>query len=142
MALHIRYTKSGDPMAKPSPIRHLVINAPAGTLFHTGTVPACHASDAELMVTGPNGCPSASRIGGGPVTVVTGFGAPIDPFISPTPVFNDGTGWVEISQTPSSPSITVAVTRLSITGSRLAGSVGAAPGGPRTRRAGAAAAAA
>src|SRR5687768_9924975 len=32
MTLHIRYTKPGDPNAKPSPIRRIQIDAPAGTV--------------------------------------------------------------------------------------------------------------
>ena len=130
MTLHIRYTKPGDPNAKPSPIRKFQLDAPAGTVFHSSEVPACEASDAEAMLLGPSACPGASRIGGGTITVITGFGKPFDPFVSPTPVFNDGTGWLEISQTPSTPAITIAVTRLTVTGSRVSGPIGASPGGP------------
>jgi len=130
MTLHIRYTKRGDPNAKPSPIRQLQIDAPTGTRFHSSRVHACTASDAELMLLGPGACPSASRIGGGIITVITGFGPPFDPFRSPTPVFNDGRGWLEVSQTPSDPAVTIAVTRLAVTGSRISGDIAAAPGGP------------
>jgi hypothetical protein len=130
MALHIRYTKTGDPNAKPSPIRKLQIDAPAGTVFHSATVPACKASDAEVMLLGTSACPRASRIGGGPIVVVTGFGKPFDPFVSPTPTFNDGSGWLEISQTPSDPPVTIAVTRGTITGSRISETIAPAPGGP------------
>ena len=130
MTLRIRFTKPGDPNAKPSPIRRLQIDAPTGTVFHTSKVPACRASDAEVMALGPGACPSASRIGDGTITVITGFGEPFDPFVSPTPVFNDGRGWLEVSQTPSTPAITVAVTRLAVSGSRISGDIGQAPGGP------------
>ena len=131
MTLHIRYTKTGgDANDKPSPIRSFQLDAPAGTTFHTAKVAACEASDAEVMLQGPDACPSASRIGNGTVTVVTGFGPPFDPFVSPTPVYNDGKGWLEISQTPSSPAVTIAVTRLAVSGSRVSGPIGASPGGP------------
>jgi hypothetical protein len=131
MTLHIRYTKTGaDPNAKPSPIRHFQLDAPAGTVFHTSKVPACGADDAQVMLLGPSACPSESRIGAGTVTVVTGFGSPFDPFGSPTPVYNDGKGWLEISQTPSNPAVTIAVTRLAVSGSRVSGPIGASPGGP------------
>jgi hypothetical protein len=129
MTLHIHYTKAGDPKAKPSPIRRIQIDAPAGTVFHTSTVAACDASDAEVRLFGPGACPSASRIGAGPISVITGFGPPFDPFVVPTPVFNDGRGWLEISQIPSTP-ITIAVTRLTVTGSRISASVSPSPGGP------------
>src|SRR2546423_12553210 len=67
MTLRIHYTKAGDPNAKPSPIRELQIDAPTGTVFHSSTVPACTAGDAEVMARGPSACPSASRIGTGTV---------------------------------------------------------------------------
>ena len=131
LTLHIRYTKSGaDANAKPSPIRTFQLDAPAGTAFHTAKITPCDATDAEAMATGTAACSSESRIGGGFVTVVTGFGAPFDPFVSPTPVFNDGKGWLEISQTDSDPAVTIAVTRLAVQGSRVSGPIGAAPGGP------------
>jgi hypothetical protein len=131
MSLHIRYTKTGgDPNDKPSPIRSFQLDAPAGTTFRTAKVTACEASDAQVMLQGPDACPSASRLGGGTVTVVTGFGPPFDPFVSPTPVYNDGKGWLEISQTPSSPAVTIAVTRLAVSGSRVSGPIGSSPGGP------------
>ena len=130
MRLVLRYTKPGRPGAKPSPIRRLQIDAPAGTVFGSSTFPACRASDSEAMASGPSACPEGSRIGGGPITVVTGFGKPFDPFVSPTAVFNDGRGWLEISQTPSEPRTTIAVTRLEVTGRRISGDIAATPGGP------------
>jgi hypothetical protein len=130
MRLLLRYTKPGQPDAKPSPIRRLVIDVPAGTVFHRNALPACGADDAEVMASGPGACPAGSRIGGGPITVVTGFGKPFDPFVSPTEVFNDGRGWLEVSQTPSEPRTTIAVTRLAVTGRRISGDIAATPGGP------------
>jgi hypothetical protein len=130
MRLLLRYTKPGQPGAKPSPIRRLVIDAPAGTAFHGTGFPACGASDAELMSGGPGACPAKSRIGGGPITVLTGFGKPFDPFVSPTAVFNDGRGWIEVSQTQSEPRTTIAVTRLRVAGRRISGDIAATPGGP------------
>jgi hypothetical protein len=131
MTLHVRYTKTGaDASAKPSPIRHFQLDAPAGTVFHTARVPACGADDAQVRLRGPGACPPSSQVGDGVVTVVTGFGPPFDPFGSPTAVFNDGKGWLEISQTPTTPAATIAVTRLTVTGSRVSGPIGASPGGP------------
>lgn len=130
MRLFLRYTRPGQPGAKPSPIRRLVIDAPAGTRFHSASFPSCGASDAEVMADGPAACPAASRIGGGPITVLTGFGKPFDPFVSPTAVFNDGRGWLEVSQTPDEPRRTIAVTRLTVNGRRISGDIAATPGGP------------
>ena len=130
MRLLLRYTKPGSPGAKPSPIRRLVIDAPAGTTFRSRGFPACHADDSEVMADGPSACPGGSRIGGGPITVLTGFGKPIDPFVSPTTVFNDGRGWLEVSETASQPRTTIAVTRLRVVGRRISGDIAATPGGP------------
>jgi hypothetical protein len=81
------------------------------------------------MAAGPDACPPPSRIGGGIIRVITGFGSPFDPLDSPTPVFNNGRGWLEVSQDPSTDQ-TIAVTRLKVEGSRISGDIGAAPGGP------------
>jgi hypothetical protein len=129
MELHLAYTNPADPGAKPPPIRELTIDAPAGTRFDHVGVPVCEASDAELMASGPGACPPESRIGGGTIVVTTGFGPPFDPFASPTPVFNHGEGWLEVSQ-DSSGSTTIAVTRLAVKGNRIAGEIAATPGGP------------
>jgi hypothetical protein len=129
MEIHIAFTKTGDPDAKPSPIRHVAIDAPRGTVLDSAAVPPCQASDEEVMVQGPAACPAESQIAESEITIETGFGPPMDPFVSPTPIFNDGAGWLEVSQDPSETG-TVAVTRLAVTGNRIAGPIAAAPGGP------------
>ena len=129
MNLDIRYARPNDPGGKPPAIRRLIIDAPAGTSFDRSATPICEASDSEAMLQGPSACPPQSRLAEGEVTVITGFGPPFDPLVSPTPVFNDGRGWLEISQEPSSQA-TIAVTRLEVSGNRIQGDIAAAPGGP------------
>ncbi len=129
MDLHIAYTNRHDPNAKPPPIRHLAIDAPTGTSFDAAAVPVCESSDSELMAGGAGACPPQSEIGEGPIVVLTGFGPPFDSFTSPTDVFNDGEGWLEVSQ-DSSKSQVIAVTRLAVAGNRISGEIGATPGGP------------
>jgi hypothetical protein len=129
MDLQIAYTNPQDPNAKPPPIRHLAIDAPRGTSFDAAMVPVCEASDSELMTSGPGACPEQSKIGDGPIVVLTGFGPPFDPFTSPTDVFNDGKGWLEVSQDTSESQV-IAVTRLAVAGTRISGEIGATPGGP------------
>src|SRR4051812_10274610 len=66
LTLHVVYkAPGGDPNAKPSPIRKVVIRAPAGTRFHTAAVAKCTASDDELRAEGSGACPAESRIGAG-----------------------------------------------------------------------------
>ena len=129
MELRLAYTNPSDPSAKPPPIRKLTIEAPAGTRFDPTAPAVCGAADAEVMAEGPDACPPESRIGGGTIVVTTGFGPPFDPFASPTPVFNDGNGWLEVSQ-DSSQSTTIAVTRLTVAENRISGTIAATPGGP------------
>ena len=130
MTLDIRYRRGGDgPQDKPPAIRALRIDAPVGTRFDRAATPTCEADDNTVMLEGPSACPRESRLGIGEVTVVTGFGSPADPIVSPTPVYNDGSGWLEISQDPSR-SFTIAVTRLRVDANRISGSIAAAPGGP------------
>src|SRR4051812_31686059 len=38
LMLHAVYKPAGDPSSKPSPIRKVVVRAPAGTRFHTAAV--------------------------------------------------------------------------------------------------------
>src|SRR3954468_8046435 len=78
LTLHITYRRPADPEGKPSPIRHLEIDAPAGTTFDTTAVAACTATDPEIPPVGRSACPSASQVGSGTLTVMEGFGPPID----------------------------------------------------------------
>lgn len=65
-----------DPGGKPHAASRVVLTLAAGARWDTGAVARCDASDAELMVAGPDACPAASRVGQGPVTVDTGADGP------------------------------------------------------------------
>ena len=94
--LHILYKNPSDPNAKPPALTKLMLEAPEGTRFDGAAVSACHASDQELMARGRDACPDASRVGGGNLTVMTGFGPPVDPFATDATLFNSGDGIVEL----------------------------------------------
>ena len=76
--LHIVYPNDG-PGGKPKPVSLGVYQFPSGTTVDEAAVPVCPASDAEFELLGTAACAAASGLGGGGITVDTGFGPPIDP---------------------------------------------------------------
>jgi len=101
-ALHILYKDPEDPdnpNAKPPALTSVTIAAPPGTVFDGAAVPACAASDAELMLEGPAACPTASGVGGGFGSVVADPGPP-DPIIADVTLFNYGDGILELLTFP------------------------------------------
>jgi hypothetical protein len=129
LTLHVVYKAPGDPNGKPSPIRKVVVTAPAGTRFHTGAVARCTATDDELEAEGRGACPEASRIGAGKLTADTGFGAPVDPLAGDLTLFNSGTAVVEVVTAPGTDRV-LGIDRLKIAGSTLSGHPPTTPGGP------------
>jgi hypothetical protein len=61
-----------DPNGKPPATAHIHTELPVGARYDTGAVPACSASDPELMLFGAAACPAASRVGGNRYVVDTG----------------------------------------------------------------------
>jgi hypothetical protein len=96
VALHILFKDPADPDAKPSPQRKIVIALPAGARIDGSAVPACTATDAELMARGPAACPAGSQVGDGTLTLTTGGGPLFDPFVDDVKLFNGGNELVEI----------------------------------------------
>src|SRR5947208_3603632 len=70
---HDSLTNASDPNAKPPATAHVHTQLPAGARYDTGAVPACGASDAEIMLAGPSACPAASRVGTNEVLVDSGL---------------------------------------------------------------------
>jgi hypothetical protein len=66
-----------NPSEKPHAVASMAIRTPDGGVVDTTALPQCHASDAQLYVEGPAGCPSDSKVGSG--TAVTDSG-PSGPF--------------------------------------------------------------
>jgi hypothetical protein len=128
MHLYIVYRDPADPNGKPSPIRHLVITAPQGTQINLA-MSRCTASDQQIMVEGPSACPTDSQVGQGTLTAITGFGPPIDPYLTDVTIFNTGQGVVEIARDHNT-GTTITDDRIQIQGSTLTGNPPAFPGGP------------
>src|SRR5437588_10673815 len=65
MILHEVFLNPSNRAAKPSPVRRTVLQLPHGRLLAGAATPACTASDAELTLLGPGGCPPTLRIADG-----------------------------------------------------------------------------
>jgi hypothetical protein len=129
LVLHVVYKAAGDPDAKPSPIRRVVIAAPQGTRFDTNAVPQCKASDDDLRAEGSGACPAESRIGAGTLTADTGFGPPADPVNADLTLFNTGDAVLEVVTAEGTDRV-LGTDRLHIGGSTLTGAPPVTPGGP------------
>jgi hypothetical protein len=134
LTLHVRYKAAGgDPEAKPSPIRKVVLDAPAGTSFGNGH-PVCAASDEELRALGRFACAAETQIGTGTVTAITGV-TPIDPFVGDLTLYAMPDGFFELAQAKDT-NATVAVERLTVAGTRITAHPAIPPGGPPDGRSG------
>lgn len=81
---HFDFQNPDDPSLKPYAVASMVIHSPAGSFVDTSVRPRCQASDAELIVQGPSGCPANTRVGGGFVISDTGGGGPTPRFTRST----------------------------------------------------------
>ena len=61
---------------KPHAVKSMVIRSPAGARIDTSVPPQCHATDAQLLVEGPAGCPADSKVGTAVVDSDTGSTGP------------------------------------------------------------------
>ena len=84
-----------DPDGRSPALTEVIIAAPPGTVFDGSAVPACPASDAELMALGTLACPEESKVGGGFGSVVTTTGPPNE-FVAEVTLFNYGDGVIEL----------------------------------------------
>jgi len=73
-----------DPSLKPPAVVKMAIRGPDGAVVDTTVPPQCHASDAQLMVEGPAGCPADSKVGSGTVVTDSGGGGPFPRYSTAT----------------------------------------------------------
>jgi hypothetical protein len=60
-----RYHAAGDPSQDPPYMRRMTFYPPPGQRYDSSVPERCTASDLELQLSGPSGCPAASRVAGG-----------------------------------------------------------------------------
>jgi hypothetical protein len=65
-----------DPNAKPPAVQHFHFELPKGARFDTKAVPACGATDAQLMAQGPEACKPGSQVGTEVFSFDTGVDGP------------------------------------------------------------------
>lgn len=76
LVLDLHFRNPEDPKLKPHTATTMIVRAPAAGLIDTSVPTQCHASDAQLMLEGPAGCPAASKVGSGLAVSDTGGGGP------------------------------------------------------------------
>lgn len=129
-AEHILYQDEHDPNAKPKTFHKIAVELPEGMRIDTGVVPNCNASDSDLMLEGAAACPAGSKVGGGVVTVVTGFGPPIDPSATDVTTFQGPPDQLIDLITLPATGQPLAVDRININGRTLSDEPAPVPGGP------------
>jgi hypothetical protein len=129
LSLHILYRDPAGPNVKPPAIRGASIALPPGTRVDGAAVARCTATDAELMSLGRSACPAGSRVGGGSLVAITGFGPPFDPFPTDVTLFNSGDGVIELVQQAGT-NQTLAIDRATVSGNVYASHPPRTPGGP------------
>jgi hypothetical protein len=127
--LHLRYKAPGDPEAKPYAIRRVSLRPPAGTRFNVDVHPPCEATNAEIQLLGDAACPAESRIGSGRLTVMTGFGAPVDPYPTNLSLFSTRDGMIEVVK-DANLDVVLAIERLKLEDGALTVDPVVVPGGP------------
>jgi hypothetical protein len=118
-----------DPNAKPPPITGATYRLPAGTRIDTAAVTRCAATDDEIRAVGPSACPADSRVGGGTLTAMTGFGPPTDPLAGDIHAFNADGQIIEVVTAPGTDRV-AGIDRLTVAGSTLTAHPPMTPGGP------------
>jgi hypothetical protein len=128
------YRNPDDPAAKPPAVAENIVVFPAGSRIDTTAPVQCKASDAKLMLSGPDACPPGSRVARGRLDVATGSLS--DP-IFPRTIHNDVTNlsnagesiiYAESTNMPGAQTRTV--TRAKVTGNTITTSVPPLPGLP------------
>ena len=85
------YVNPDDPAAKPPAVQKVTTILPRGARYDPTVPESCTASDAELIAAGGAACPPGSAIGGGVITVDTGFPDPGRIVTADTEFFNNAT---------------------------------------------------
>ncbi len=102
--LHILYKdpqNPNDPNSPPPPLTSVTIKAPPGSVIDGSAVPACGASDQQLMVEGRSACPAGSVVGGGFGSVIVGAGPAVTTDVLNATLINYGEGIIELFTDPS-----------------------------------------
>ena len=128
--LHIVYPNDG-PGGKPKPVSLGVYQFPSGTTVDEAAVPVCPASEAEFELLGTAACAAATGLGGGGITVDTGFGPPIDPLALDDSYFHGPGQLITVFRPHEAPGPVLQVNRLQIKGATIIDRPSLPPGYPQ-----------
>ena len=129
LAVEVVFHTEGSPDVKSSPARGVVVRGPRGMRIDTSAAPRCEATDAELRAFGSAACPPETEVGSGVYSAMTGFGAPLDPFVGDNHVFNAPGELVEVITVPET-TVSPGFDRLTVEGNTLTAHPPEVPGGP------------
>jgi hypothetical protein len=101
------YVNPDDPAAKPPAVKRVTTILPKGARYDTAAPEQCTASDAELMAAGGSACPEGNRLGGGVITVDTGFPGPGRIVTADTEFFNNEDEFIYLNTVRGSDARTV-----------------------------------
>jgi hypothetical protein len=96
-----RYHAAGDPSQDPPYMRRMTFYPPPGQRYDFSVPEQCTASDLELQLRGPSGCPAGSRVAGG-VAYGKFMGESTE---LPVDVFNNEREQVMVVSTPLVPTV-------------------------------------
>jgi hypothetical protein len=129
LTLNILHRDPANPEGKPPAVRKNVITTPPGTRINDAAVTRCEATDAEFYAMGRDACPADSKVGEGTLTVMTGFGAPIDPIVNDVTLFNSEGHVIELVSAHGT-NMTEAVDRATVKDGTITAAPPSLPGGP------------
>ena len=122
------YVNPDDPEAKPPAVKKVVTILPPGARYDATVPGSCTASDEELTAQGAAACPADSAIGGGVITVDTGFPGAARTITADAEFFNNGDEFIFLNTVRGSGARTVI--RAEVRGRRLITEAGMLPGTP------------
>jgi hypothetical protein len=91
-----------DRNGKPPVLKTVLYELPRGTVIDGTVVPVCSAADDDFDTRGTGACPASTRVGGGSLTAVTGFGPPADPLHTDAHIFQGNGEFIEAFTPPGS----------------------------------------
>ncbi|MDX6698039.1 MAG: hypothetical protein QOE65_1436 [Solirubrobacteraceae bacterium] len=118
-----------DRNGKPPLLRTVLYELPSGTVIDGTVVPACPATEDDFDRMGTAACPASTRVGGGSLTAVTGFGPPLDPLSTDAHIFQGHGEFIEVFTPPGTDRV-VAKDHAKIGPGTLTLHPPASPGGP------------
>jgi hypothetical protein len=118
------------PDGRPKPEAKGVFVLPKGARIDESGAPTCTASDEQLKAQGGAACPDGSDLGPGQVSLMTGLGAPVDPFLVDNEWYHGPHQIFGLFTPHNAPAPTLIVNRVKIVGASFVATPNLPPGFP------------